>query len=763
MLALMRKTVLYGCILVFVAVAVYSVFLTFQIEKRFSGKRWNVPSRVLSDTTALFPGQHINIDLFLTKLNNLGYHPVSGESRNPGEYDRSHHHIDIHLKDISIVSFQRKSYPVRLRLDGNLITDIVHRDNGTTIPYLELEPEELKLFFGPEREKRLLVSSDRIPDYLKHAVISAEDKKFYSHFGIDPAGILRALYKNLKRGKIAQGGSTLTQQLAKNYFLTPERTITRKIRELIIALLIEGMFSKDEILEIYLNEIYFGQNGSVAINGVGEASYFYFGRDVSKLSVDEAAILAGIIKAPNYFSPYADRERCRIRRDQVLQLMVDNNWLGDSELKEAKARPVTPSGYRRYGVQAPYYMDYLARQLEKYYGKETLKSEGLTIMTALDTQVQMAAEAALTHGLERIERDIPSLKKNKGDGRLQGAVIVMHPRTGNIIAMVGGRNYGKSQFNRAADARRQPGSAFKPFIFLSALDDYSPSSLLNNDEQTYTVEGVAWSPKNFSDKFPGEVSMRQALAFSLNLATVDLALKTGIPRILDMVGAFGFSTEMRAYPSLALGACEVVPIELARAYCVFAGNGVLPFPLSVKQVLDGSGKVIERRHVEIQSVTTPEKAYLITSMLQSVVEEGTGKSLRKWGVSFPVAGKTGTTNDSRDAWFVGYTPDLLVLVWVGCDNGSSIHSTGALAALPIWAELVKAMPAYVSGKDFIVPPGIVRTKVCKESGYPAQKFGCINVAEEVFLKSNMPNRRCPLHTGRGSFGRLFNRFKELIQ
>ena len=763
MRTIMGKIVLYAAVFVFVAIAIYTVFLTFQIEKRFSGKRWNVPSRVLSDTTALFPGQHVNLDLFFTKLNNLGYHPVFGTSLKPGEYYRSDRNIDIFLKDIQMVAFQRKSYPVRLHLDGNLITDIIHRDNGTTVPYLELEPEELKLFFGPEREKRLLVSFDQIPDYLKHAVISAEDKKFYSHFGVDPAGILRALYKNLIRGKISQGGSTLTQQLAKNYFLTPERTITRKIRELIIALLIEGLFSKDEILEIYLNEIYFGQNGSVAINGVGEAAYFYFGKDVGKLSVDEAAILAGIIKAPNHFSPYADRERCRRRRDQVLELMVENHWLGDSELKTATARPVNPSGYRKYGVQAPYYMDYLARQLEKYYDKETLKSEGLTILTALDTQVQMAAETALTHGLERIEREIPSLKKNKGDAMLEGAVIVMHPRTGNIIAMVGGRNYGKSQFNRATDARRQPGSVFKPFVFLSALDDYYPSSLFDNKETTYTIDGDQWAPKNFSDKFPGKVSMRQALSFSLNLATVDLALKIGLPKILDMVGAFGFSTEMRAYPSLTLGACEVIPIELASAYCVFAGNGVLPCPLSVKQVLDPSGNIIERRHVEIQSVTTPEKAYLITSMLQSVVEEGTAKSLRQWGVPFPVAGKTGTTNDSRDAWFVGYTPDLLALVWVGCDNGSSIHSTGARAALPIWAELVKAMPAYVSEKDFIVPPGIVREKVCRESGCVAQKFGCINVEEEVFLKSNMPNRRCPLHAGKGSFDRLFNRIKELIQ
>ncbi|MBU0995596.1 MAG: PBP1A family penicillin-binding protein [Proteobacteria bacterium] len=757
------KGLLASTVLCFIAVAVAMFHLTFQIEKRFSGKRWNIPSRVYSDTTPLFPGQTINRDSFLMKLANLGYKRVETTLSEKGTFTETPQKISFFLKDTFLKHFDRRGFPISIYLDENLITSIQQNETGKMIDYLELEPEELMLFFGPEREKRLLVSINQVPLYLQHAVISAEDRKFYTHFGIDPSGMLRALYKNLKEGKVKQGGSTLTQQLAKNYFLTPERTIIRKIKEILISLIIEGLYEKNEILEIYLNEIYFGQNGSVAINGIGEASYFYFGKDVSQLSIDESAILAGLIKAPNLYSPYANITRCKKRRDQVLRSMMENGWLSDGELERSLNIPVTSLGYRRYGKKAPYFMDYLAHQLEKLYAPETLKNDGLSILTTLDTQVQTVTENALENGLHRIEASIPALKKDNPLEKLQGVVIVMQPRTGNIIAMVGGRDYSISQFNRAVYAERQPGSAFKPFVFLSALDYFYPSTILNNTELSYTIDGETWSPKNYSDKFPSSVSMRQALAFSLNLATVDLAIKTGIQHILDTSHLFGFSTRFDAYPSLALGAYEVIPLELATAYCVFAADGVLPCPLSVRKVMDANGTVIERQHMEIKSITSPEKSFLISSMLETAVKEGTGKSLNGCGISFPVAGKTGTTNNSRDAWFVGYTPDILALVWVGFDNGDSLLSTGAYAALPIWAELIRNIPQYISGKNFKIPEGIEKIVVCRDSGLPANKNSCIKTEEEVFLKENVPKKHCPLHKQKGMIDNLLDRIKQIIQ
>jgi penicillin-binding protein 1B len=736
--------------------------LTLQIENRFSGKRWNVPSQVYSDVTPLFPGVTLNRKAFLTKLANLGYRPSEKPVPEKGMFSQLPGELRVYLKDIHLTHFDREGYPLRLVFDKNTISSMTHAATGAAISYLELEPEEIGLFFGPEREKRLLVSLSQVPLCVRQAVIVAEDRGFYSHFGLDVKGILRALYVNILSGKIRQGGSTLTQQLAKNYFLSPERTFSRKIKEMVISLVIEGLYDKEEILEIYLNEIYLGQNGSVAINGVGEASYFYFGKEIGELSVHEAAVIAGLIKAPNIYSPYKDGERCRKRRDEVLYAMAENGYLSKRELEKAVIATVSPQGYLKYGRKAPYFMDYLAQQLEKLYPSEILRSEGLTILTTLDTQVQLAAESALEKGLQRIDKRISGMKRKKPDDPVQGAVIVMHPRTGDIVAMVGGRDYGKSQFNRAVSGIRQPGSLFKPFVFLSALDTFYPSSTLDNREKAYAVNGKPWRPKNFSPDSPGSVTLREALAYSYNLATLDLTMKTGMNTILSTVALFGFSTRMEAVPSLALGACEAIPLELAAAYCVFSSDGVLPSPLSVRKVLDASGSVIERRHMKIRSVTSPEKAYIITSMLETAIQEGTGRSLKSHGLSFPVAGKTGTTNHSKDAWFIGYTPDILALVWVGFDNGDSLSSTGGQAALPIWGELMKHIPHHISGKGFNRPPGVETLTICRDSGLPANS-GCVDTGEELFLQEKIPENRCPSHEFRAPVNnRLWDRIRNLF-
>lgn len=764
------RTIFKLALLIFVlslmGLLVYGWSLSEKIEKRFSGRRWSIPSKVFSDITLLYPGQRINQTLFYEKLHHLGYREVMHQPVQKGEMRISKSAVEIFLRDLDLPSHQREALPVRIALKQNRIQVIKHLKSGEMIPILVIEPEEIMLFFGPEREHRKLVSIQQVPPHLVHAVLAAEDTRFFDHHGIDPLGIMRAMYVNLRHGSIRQGGSTLTQQLAKNYFLTSERTFTRKFNELIIALILEWKFEKNEILEIYLNEIYLGQKGSISINGIGEASSFYFGKSVDRLTLAEAATLAGLIKAPNLYSPYKDGSRCLKRRNAVLRAMHGKGWLSDADLQSALSLPVDTVGFAAYGKKAPYFIDYLSTQLQKLYSPEALSSLGLSIYTTLDTQVQAAAEAAVEKGLARLERSNPGLLRKAEDQKLQAAVIVMQPKTGAILAMVGGRNYNISQFNRIIQAKRQPGSAIKPFVYLTALDTFTPVSILSNEPRSYEQDDKIWQPKNFEPFAPPEVTLRTALAKSYNLATIDLAMQVGLERIINTAMAFDFSTPLKTYPSLALGAFEVIPMELARAYCVFASDGIQPYPLSLKEVVDENGKILERRHMNIDSLISPAKAFLMTSLLQSVVEEGTARSLKNRGIAFPVAGKTGTTNESRDAWFVGYTPDILAVVWVGFDNGDSIAATGSAAALPIWADLIKNIPQYISGNEFNMPPGVIKRTICTQSGRLADENTCPQIMDEYFLEENVPTEVCPLHSITSqprAFERFFRRLKNFAQ
>lgn len=747
----------------FIGLFLYCWFLSLEIENRFSGRRWGIPSKVYSDTTLLYPGQDVNRTLLEHKLKQLGYRNVSYKPKTEGEMRMTGSSLALHLHKLDLPSGRREGFPVRITFREKRIESIVHPERGGDIPLLEMEPEQLMLFFGPEREQRRLISIKQVPEHVIHAILAAEDTRFFRHRGIDPRGILRALYANLRQARIREGGSTITQQLAKNYFLTPERTFSRKLKEILMSITMEVMYKKDEILEIYLNEIYLGQKGSVAVNGIGEASYFYFGKPVEELLPEEAAVIAGLIRAPNLYSPYVDKTRCRNRRDTILRLMQGHGWLERGQLETSLAAPVSPSGFEKYGRKAPYFMDYLSEQLRTLYPPEALTRLGLTIFTTLDTQVQRAAEKALARGLARLESSNPSLKKTKSGQKLQGAILVMQPKTGYVLAMVGGRNYGESQFNRITQARRQPGSAFKPFVFLSGLDQFTPVSQLSNVAKTYIVDGKPWRPRNYASIPEERLSLRRALAHSVNLATVDLAMTVGLEHIVDTTSRFKFSTPLRSYPSLSLGASEVIPLELARAYCSFAADGMLPYPLSLKDIMDDKGAMLQQRHINVERVMSPAKAFLMSSLLQSVVEEGTARSLNRMGVNYPVGGKTGTTNDFRDAWFVGYTPDILALVWVGFDDGTSIGVSGSSAALPIWADLMKAIPQHVSGAWFRMPPGIVERTVCAESGQLAAEGRCPETFNEFFLEGHEPEETCPIHRPSSPLKDLFREFENFFK
>ena len=737
----------------------YCWHLSSQIEQRFSARRWSIPSRVFSDITLLYPGQRTNRELLHDTLHRLGYREVFHTPGQKGEMRIAFSTADIFLHDLHILSRKREGFPVQIRFLQDEIASITRLDNGEPQAILELEPEEMTLFFGPERERRQLVSLDQVPDSLIFAILAAEDSRFYQHHGFDPKGMLRALYTNLRRGAIRQGGSTITQQLAKSYFLTPRRTIVRKAKELAMSLTMEVMYDKNDILEIYLNEIYLGQNASVAISGVGEASFFYFGKPVAELSLAEAAVIAGLIKGPNHYSPFMEKQRSQNRRDAVLQAMNKHGWISEEALQTALISPIETIDVTAYRRRAPYFIDHLSKQLTALYSSEALSSLGLSIYTTLDIQVQMAAERALSRGLARLETSRHGLERGAAEQKLQGAVVVIQPKTGHILAMVGGRDYSVSQFNRITQARRQPGSAFKPFVFVSGLDAFTPASLLSNEPRSYVVDGKAWQPQNYEPTGEDRVRFRYALAKSVNRATVDLAVKVGLNHIVSTAKAFRFTTPIKPLLSLSLGAFEVIPLELARAYCAFAADGVLPHPLCLKGVSDENGQILQRRHMTIERVISPAKAFIMSSMLRSSVTFGTARALNDLGIAFPVAGKTGTTNDYRDAWFIGYTPDILALVWVGFDNGESIHSPGSAAALPIWAELIKAIPQHVSRNWFQMPPGVVRKVICSQTGQLAPRRGACKSMEEFFLADHLP---APL-PGKSPLDWIFEEFNDVIQ
>ena len=722
-----------------VGLGVYGRALYRQVEDRFAGRRWSIPSRVYSDVTLLYPGLTIDRPALLRKLHRLDYRPVDNPPRRQGEMRARGDGIELYLHDLQIPDQHRPGFPVRLRFRKEQIMALESLDQrGGKLPVVALEPEELALFFGPEREKRKLVAVDRLPSDLVHAVLAAEDSRFYRHHGFDPRGIGRALITNLRHLAVRQGGSTITQQLAKNFFLTPERTLRRKIKEVLLALVIEWGYAKSQILEMYLNEIYWGQNGSVSVNGVGEAADFYFGKSPEHLTLGEAATLAGLIKGPNLYSPYRDPDRCRRRRNEVLQAMHSNGWLDAGRLEKGLAEPLAPRSLAPQPRRNPYFIDYLQGQLNALYAPEALASLGLTVHTTLDPLVQEAAETALRNGLENLENRYPGLRRQDPTRQLQGAVVVMKPATGAILAMVGGRDYRYSQFNRISQARRQAGSTFKVFTYLAGLEVLTPIAPLSNAARTYRVNGRDWRPRNYVPIDQPVVSMREALARSVNRATVDLAMRVGLEKVVATARPFEFSSPLVPYPSLALGAVDLYPLELARAYCAFATNGTLPFPLGLRAVFDEDGQLIEHRAMQLKRIIPPSRAFLITSLLQSVVQQGTGRPLAGWGIDFPVAGKTGTTNNYRDAWFVGYTPDLLTLVWVGFDDGDSLQIPGARAALPIWAAIMRAIPHQLTKADFMPPPEVVRHAVCTRNGFPDLSGDCREMGQEWFEADNIP-------------------------
>lgn len=682
------------------------------VTEKFEGRKWFFPSKIYSDSYLIYVGISLRLDDLAEKLRRLGYFESAGAPNAKGEYriQKARGIVDIYLHDFDYPSEHRKGVPVRISLRGPSVARIESLATGKELFDLELEPELVTGLYERIWKERRLVNLAEVPPILVKAILATEDERFFSHHGVDPIGILRAMWVNLRSLSFQQGGSTLTQQLVKNFFLSDERTLSRKIPEALMALIAERKYSKETILENYLNEIYLGQRGSQGIFGVWEAAQFYFSKPPSDLTVGEAALLAGLIRAPNRVSPYRSVAAATKRRNVVLAKMVDDRIITRKQYETALAEKLPKRALVKVTNDAPFYVDYLRRELDENYSNTILTKEGLRIFSSLDLQLQRKAEHALAEGLKKLEAARPALRRKNDDDSLEGAIIVMRPQTGEIKAMVGGRNYQMSQFNRVFQARRQPGSVFKPFVYLAALmfggqsgTLYTPDTVINDSQFTWAYDGQEWQPSNYNNEYFGAVTFRHALESSLNSATGRVAQDVGIRRVREIAHRLGIQSPLPAVPSLALGSAEVTPLEIAVAYSTLANGGVRTRPLAVKLVLDQGGKPLEKRDVRVEQVINPQLAYMMNSLLKGVFDRGTAASARRLGFTRPAAGKTGTTNDYKDAWFVGYTPDLLAVVWVGFDGQSKLNLSGAEAALPIWAEFMKSATAQMPVTDFISP------------------------------------------------------------
>ncbi|HIJ68596.1 MAG TPA: PBP1A family penicillin-binding protein [Deltaproteobacteria bacterium] len=744
-----RRYILWGLSLfvVFSALfaASFSYYLYNEIKNRFSSRRWSVPSRVFSSSVPIYRGQALSLAQMRHMLEERRYKEASKEPVLAGEFKSSGNSLVAHLRDFQFPGLFLPSQLVEFDFEQNRI--VVIRSPKEEISFLELEPLEIARLHGPGGESRMLIDIRQVPKHLIDAVVAIEDHRFYEHSGVDFFGILRAMLADFRAGRVVQGGSTITQQLVKNYFLESERNFRRKFVEFSMSLILEALYKKDDIMEMYLNEIYMGQVGSVAIHGIGEASAYYFGRNVEDLTLSEAATLAGMIRGPNSYSPLVNRQASLESRNLVLKRMLALRKISLPEYDSALLEVLRVAPASTSARIAPYFVDYVRMQAQELYAPETLASQGLAIYTTLQPEMAAAAETAIRDGLAEIENvsgEGSDPDQSKPSRRLQAVLIAVQSKTGELYALVGGRDYAESSFNRALKGRYQPGSAIEPFIYLAALDRFKLSDWLFDLPVAYELNGVSWTPRNYDGRYRGKVAFRDALEQSLTAATVNLAVETGLNEIIGTLKSFGIESPPGDLASLALGSFLLTPMELARAYAVLGNDGQKPFLLSLKEIVAENGDVLERRHIDFSSVTSPAKAFLITSLLEGVVERGTAKGLKRLGVDFRCAGETGTTSEFRDSWFVGYTTDLLALVWVGYDDNSPTGFTGAQGAAIIWTRFMNLMRPWIQPQEFDVPPGIVEEMICPDSGQLATAH-CKERKLEDFLSESRPNGYCTIH------------------
>ena len=754
----------------FIAAVYYYFHFAHMIDERLHGERDRVLPRVFARPLEIHAGEALTDRQFIDRLNDLSYaERLTAEQ--PGEFQSEATGVallprspEFAGKTVHVV-FQKPQPPApkNARRPPPKPSDHIEQLLVGTQPRerLELDAPVLSALASGEREKRRQMALSAIPPRMVQAVLSIEDKRFYEHPGIDPIGMAGAVlsYVTGRRAQLA-GASTITQQLVRNVFLpnydgmtlqeARARDFRRKALEIGVSLVLSSRATKDEILEMYLNDVPLGQRGSFAIFGVPEAARLFFGKDIRNISLVEAATIAGVIQSPSRLSPFSNPARCRDRRNVVLHAMADAGYITEESAEASSKEPLTIV-QRALEAEAPYFVDYVGQTIgEAYPGLTTTTDEAVDVYTTLDLHLQRLAQDAVRDGLTSVDK---MLARRKHKGQAEAALIAVDPHTGEILAMVGGRSYNQSQYNRAVVSRRQPGSVFKPFVYLTAFEqavnkgrtDITPASIVDDSPTTWEFDNQVWTPENYEDEYDGPTTYRHALAHSRNVAAIKVAEQAGYGNVAALWKKLGVGNPPKPYPSIALGVFEATPLEIATAYTIFPNQGTLLQLQNLLKVTRGGRDITKPRERVMKAIARPETTYLVTNMMRSVLNEGTAAAARGMGFTLDAAGKTGTTNDLRDAWFVGFTPQLLTAVWVGYDDFSQpLGLTGAQAALPIWVEFMKRALTGQENATFRVPDGVAFADIDKDNGKLATPM-CPNVFREAFIDGTEPTVMCDVH------------------
>lgn len=724
-------------LLVLLGASVYVIHLEHVVASHFSGRLWRIPARVYGRPLELHAGRHLSPDRLFRELELLGY-----EARDttgvPGTFVSHEDTVVLTARGFRFGDGLEPARTLAVRFDGDRLASV--RDtSGASVPLARLDPALIGSLLPESFEDRIVVERDGVPDLLVDALIAVEDRRFYTHGGIDVRGVARAFLANLRAGSIVQGGSTLTQQLIRSKFLTNRRSLRRKLDEAVMALALERRFDKETIFEAYLNEVYMGQDGRRAVHGFGLASYFYFDKPLAELAPNEIALLVGMVKGPTAYDPHRHPEAARARRRVVLDVLVERGVLDPQVAEAAAGRPLVRAHTRaNAGGYHPAFLDAVRRDLASDYDDEALSSDGLRILTTMDPVVQEDTADAVTSGLDALARARATADL------LEGAAVVTSVHGGEILAIVGGRKQRAQGFNRALEAQRAVGSVLKPAVYLTALETgrYTLSSTVEDTLlEVQMPGGTTWAPRNFDETFTGTVPLCRALMLSRNVPTVRLGLELGVDQVIDTLHRLGTTRELPSYPSLFLGAVPLSPLDVAQLYNSLAAGGFVTPLRAVREVLTSDGEPLQRYPLELRQACTPKSVYQIARTLEATTEQGTARALQDLlPEALHVAGKTGTTDDFRDSWFAGFSGDRVAVVWVGRDDNAPTGLTGATGALPIWATIMTR----VSERSFEPrePAGIEEVWIDLASG---KRTGsrCANAVRLPFVEGRAPREKAP--------------------
>jgi penicillin-binding protein 1B len=741
----------------------YYIKYSRMIDARLSGKILQNTTQIFSAPEYISTGQTWTADDLVTYLTRIGYRPEADEN-SLGQFTVQGNTVDIRP---SKLSYFGGSNALAVQFGAKSIRSIRPLSGGGSLDTAQIEPELISNLFDSAREKRRPVRYEDLPPDLVHAILSAEDKRFFDHGGFDFIRIVGAAWADIRHSSSHyQGASTITMQVARTFFFSNERTMRRKLAEAMVSVELEQRFNKQQIFELYANEVYLGNRGSFGIRGFSEASVAYFGKDMRQLSTAECAYMAGIIRAPNYYSS-ADRhpERGAQARDRVLTQMLENKYITQEDLDEAKKEPLKIVRTAGSASEAPYFVDMVKDHLLDKYSENELLNENFRVYTTLDPALQRAAAAAVDAGVKNVDllltkkydkwrKDAAKKGSNEAIPQVQVALVALDPRTGEIKAVIGGRDYGQSQLNHAL-AHRQPGSVFKPFVYAAAFDNavdgvqpvITPATTIDDEPTTFEFDNKEYTPNNYGEKFMGHVTVREALTNSLNVATVKVAELIGYGRVVQVARQMGLGNNIQATPAVSLGAYEMTAVDVAAGYTAFADGGVRAEPQFLHSVVSADGSVLEKFTPQTHQVLDPRVAFLVTSLLKDVLNKGTGAGVRARGFALPAAGKTGT---SRDGWFAGYTSNLLTVIWIGFDDNRDLGLPGGATAAPIWADFMlraTSLAAYRDVKDFTMPEGVQSVLIDPESLELATPT-CPATREEVYIAGSAPTEFCELHGGR---------------